>query len=34
MRGPSLKLAHLQHGVGIADIGHDRQPVEIGDNLT
>ena len=31
--GRCLNLAHLQHGVGIADIGHDRQPAETGDNL-
>ena len=28
-----VKLAHLPRGAGIAWIGHDRQPVEIGDNL-
>ena len=28
-----LNLAHLQHGCGIVDIGHDRQPAETGDNL-
>lgn len=28
-----LNLAHLQHGGGIAGIGHDRQLPEIGDNL-
>ena len=31
--GRCLNLAHLQHGAGIADIGHDRQPAETGDNL-
>ena len=31
--GRCLSLAHLQHGAGIADIGHDRQPAETGDNL-
>ena len=31
--GRCLNLAHLQHGGGIADIGHDRQPAETGDNL-
>ena len=31
--GRCLNLAHLQHGVGIADIGHDRQPAKTGDNL-
>ena len=31
--GRCLNLAHLQHGDGIADIGHDRQPAETGDNL-
>ena len=31
--GRGLDLAHLQHGCGIADIGHDRQPAEAGDNL-
>ena len=25
-----LHLAHLNHGAGIADIGHDRQPAETG----
>ena len=29
--GRRLNLAHLQHGVGIADIGQDRQPAETGD---
>ena len=31
--GRCLNLAHIQHGGGIADIGHDRQPAETGDNL-
>ena len=31
--GRCLNLAHLQHGGGIADIGHDRQPAKTGDNL-
>src|SRR5262245_38959691 len=31
--GRSLNLAHLQHGVGIVDVGHDRQVTESGDNL-
>ncbi len=31
--GCVLYLAHLRHGVRNADIGHDRQPAEIGDNL-
>ena len=31
--GRRLNLAHLQHGGGIADIGHDRQPAQTGDNL-
>ena len=31
--GRCLNFAHLQHGVGIADIGQDRQPAETGDNL-
>jgi hypothetical protein len=29
-----LSLAHVQHGTGIADIAHDRQPAETGNNLT
>ena len=29
-----LNLAHLQHGLGIANIDHDCQPAEPGDNLT
>ena len=29
----SLNLAHLQHGLGKANIGHDCQPAEPGDNL-
>ena len=29
----AMSLAHLQDGKGIADIGHDRQPAQIGDNL-
>ena len=28
-----LNLAHLQHGLGIANICHDCQPAEPGDNL-
>ena len=31
--GRCLDLAHLQHGGGIVDIGHDRQPAETGDDL-
>ena len=31
--GRCLNLAHLQHGDGIADIGHDRQTAQTGDNL-
>ena len=31
--GRCLNLAHLQHGGGIADIGHDRQPAKTGDDL-
>jgi hypothetical protein len=29
----SPNLAYVQRGVGIADIGHDRQPVQTGDEL-
>ena len=32
--GCRLDLAHFQHGGGIADIGHDRQPAKIGYYLT
>ena len=31
--GRCLNLAHLQHGGGIANIGHDRQSAKTGDNL-
>ena len=31
--GRCLNLAHLQHGAGIANIGHDRQPAKTGNNL-
>ena len=33
VRAAACNLAHLQHGIGIADIGHDRQPAKTGDNL-
>jgi len=28
-----LNLAHIQHGARIADIAHDRQPAQSGDNF-
>ena len=31
--GRDLNLIHIQHGSGIADIGHDRQSAEIRKNL-
>ena len=33
MRAAASTSSHLQHGDGIADISHDRQPAETGDNL-
>src|SRR5262249_26716368 len=33
LAGRCLGLAHFQYGGGIADIGHDRQPAKIGDDL-
>jgi hypothetical protein len=31
--GRGLRLSHFQCGEGIFDIGHDRQPAQVGDNL-
>ena len=31
--GRRLNLAQLQHSAGGADVGHDRQPAETGDNF-
>jgi hypothetical protein len=31
--GCGLNLAQLQHGGGITDIGHDRQPAQAGNHL-
>ena len=33
LAGCCLGLAHFHYGGGIADIAHDRQPAQIGDNL-